>query len=50
MHMLFTEEEQKWIDKTKFGWPIKKGCPLDIEKSIKEKKREIDNQMGVGKK
>lgn len=36
-HVLFTEEEMEWLDKKKFNWTIKKGCPKKIEHSLKKK-------------
>lgn len=48
MHMIFTEEEKRWIVVNKFGWPIKSGCPSKIKKSIEKKKNEIKNQFKGG--
>lgn len=45
MHLLFSEEELRWIDVYKFGWPIKNGCPENIKKSIERKKKLLDNQQ-----
>lgn len=45
MHMIFTEEEKKWIDKNKFGWPIIEGCPERIRDNIEQKKKKIEFQM-----
>lgn len=44
MHMIFTEEEKRWINKRKFGWPIISNCPSNIKKSIQEKKQILNNQ------
>lgn len=46
MHMIFTKEELVWIESDKFGWPIKRGCPQEIRKSITAKKEKLDKQMG----
>lgn len=45
MHIIFTEEERKWIYTERFGFPIKKGCPEKIKKNI-EKKKELLNRQG----
>lgn len=44
MHIIFTEEEKRWIDTKKFGWPIKEDCPEEIKKRIEKKKSAIDSQ------
>lgn len=44
MHIIFTEQELKWINTQKFGWQIKKDCPPDIRKSIEKKKEKLDQQ------
>lgn len=44
MHMIFTDEEKRWISMNVFGWPIKKGCPDSIRKSIEKKKKIIEQQ------
>lgn len=45
MHMIFTEEELRYIDTKQFGFPVKKDCPEKIRKSIEKKKRILDKQM-----
>lgn len=50
MHIKFTENEREWIETDKFGWPIKKGCPESIKKSIVQKKETLDNQFSDKKK
>lgn len=45
MHILFSEKELEWIEKRKYGWPIKRGCPSEIRKSIEKKKKTLDGQM-----
>lgn len=44
MHLIFTDEELKYINTSVFGWPIKEECPKKIELSIKKKKKLLDNQ------
>ena len=48
MHILFSDEEKKWINRRSFGWTIKKGCPDEIRHSIENKKKKLDNQMNRG--
>ena len=45
MHMIFTEQERNWIDMSKFGWPIKSGCPKEIKNAIEKKKQIINDQF-----
>jgi len=45
MHLQFSDEEKKWIELKKFGWPVKEGCPKDVEKSIQRKKKLLNEQM-----
>lgn len=45
MHIMFTEEEKKWIDFNVFGLRIKKGCPDKVRKSIENKKFLLDSQF-----
>lgn len=45
MHMFFSNDEKRWINTDRFGWPIKRGCPDKIKKVILKKKNIIDNQM-----
>lgn len=37
MHIIFSEDEKKWIDKKLFNWTVKSGCPEDVRKSIEVK-------------
>lgn len=37
MHVVFTEEEKLWIEKKKFNWAIKKGCPTKVRKRLEKK-------------
>ena len=37
MHIMFTEEENEWIDKKLFNWTVKAGCPADIRKNLEKK-------------
>lgn len=46
MHIVFTEEELRWIKKDVFSWPLKNGCPSSIKKSIEKKKAILNNQEG----
>ena len=45
MTILYTDEEKRWIDMNKWGWPIKDGCPDNIKKEIERKKRLLDKQQ-----
>ena len=47
MHMLFTDEELKWINTREFGFPIKPGCPEKIKESINRKKSIVNNQAYI---
>lgn len=47
MHMLFTNEELKWIDTKTFGWPIKRSCPKDIRENIEKKIKIISSQKAL---
>lgn len=49
MHIIFTEEERRWMEMRKFGLPIKENCPSDIKKSIEKKKKISKNQVIVRK-
>lgn len=49
MHIIFTDEEKRWVNTKTFGWPIKDGCPDGIRKSINEKKKLLDEQIGSRK-
>lgn len=44
MHIIFTDEELKWITTRELGWPIKSGCPDGIRATIEQKKKKLDNQ------
>lgn len=44
MTIRFTDEEYEWIDKKPFNWTIKKGCPVDIKKSLAKK---LDDLYGI---
>ena len=37
MHIVFSEEEKRWIDKNLFNWTAKEGCPEDVRKSLEHK-------------
>jgi hypothetical protein len=37
LHLIFSEEEKKWIKKEPFNWTTKKNCPKDLRKKIKKK-------------
>ena len=37
MTIYFTEQEIEWIEKRKFNWTIKKGCPEEIKKRLDKK-------------
>lgn len=50
MHILFSEEEKKWIDTRTFGFPIKEGCPAKIRESINKKKAALDSQKDMVRK
>lgn len=45
MHIIFTEQELKWIDTKIWGWKIKKDCPSDIRKRIEKKLKRLDHQL-----
>lgn len=45
MHIIFTEDELKYINTKAFGWPIKDKCPDTIRKSIERKKELLNSQM-----
>lgn len=47
MHMIFTEQEKEWINISKWGWTLKKGCPENIKKSIERKKKIINSQKEI---
>lgn len=47
MHIIFSEEEKKWIDTRTFGFPIKEGCPAKIRESINKKKAALDSQKDM---
>ena len=47
MHILFSDEEKKWIELRVLGWPIKKNCPDKIRRSIEAKKKEIERQKDI---
>lgn len=49
MHMIFSDEEKRWMDMNVFGCPIKENCPDQIMKSIKKKKDIIDKQGTISK-
>jgi len=46
--LLMSEKEKemfdKWVDKEKYGWPIKEGCPDDIRKKIEEINKRFDEE------
>lgn len=44
MHVIFTDEEKRWIDRSSWGWLIKAGCPENIRKAIERKKQMIAKQ------
>ncbi len=44
MHIMFTDDEWKWMDTKKFGCPIKSGCPDNIRRSLKKKKELLKKQ------
>lgn len=44
MHIIFTEDEMKYINTKAFGWPIKDQCPDKIRKSIERKKELLNSQ------
>ena len=37
MHLIFSEEEKKWIKKELFNWTVKKNCPKELRKKINKK-------------
>ena len=37
MHLIFSEEEKKWIKKEPFNWTVNKNCPKDVRNKIKKK-------------
>lgn len=37
MHIIFTDEENEWIEKIPFNWRIKDGTPDDIMQSLEKK-------------
>ena len=44
MHIIFTDEEMEWLDKSKpFAWTIKDQCPQRI-KEVLSKKQELLNK------
>lgn len=45
MHVIFTEDERKWIDFNVFGLRIKRGCPDKVRESIENKKLLLDSQF-----
>lgn len=44
MHIIFSEEELRWINKRTMGWPLKQDCPEKIKKSIEKKKEKLNKQ------
>lgn len=44
MHVIFTDEERRWINFKIFGTKIINGCPEHIRKSIENKMKLINNQ------
>lgn len=41
MHIIFTDEEQKYIDKKSFNWTIKENCPEGIKVTLEKKFKEL---------
>lgn len=37
MHLIFSEEEKKWIKKETFNWTVEKNCPKELRKKINKK-------------
>ncbi len=44
MHMIFTEQEKRYIDASVTGWRILPTCPPKIRKSINDKLKRIKEQ------
>ena len=44
MHMPFSEEEKRWIDRQPLNWKIKPGCPPEVRESITKKLKLINGQ------
>lgn len=49
MHMIFTDEEKRWINFKVFGTKIINECPEHIRKSIENKMKLISNQKIRGR-
>lgn len=46
MHVIFTDEEQKYIEKIPFEWKVKKDCPQGLRNTIERKLEALNNQEG----
>lgn len=47
MHIVFSEDELRWINTKTLGWPVKKDCPNKILKSILKKKALLEKQEEI---
>ena len=46
MYLIFTDEEQKYIEKEPFKWRVKKDCPRDLKHTIRRKLEALNSQEG----
>lgn len=47
MHIVFTEKEMEYIQKTGFKWSVKADCPNDIKKNIARKMSKLGKQTDL---